>query len=255
VCDTVGRPLVAPAGRIALARGATEVDACRLRTTSVGRACARFFVRAALRTTSPPERGALEPEPGAGACTGSAVEVPAAGCATGGAGAATEGTATGAEAEAACDAGAAGAAAVLDAAGAAGSVTAGAGTGAGAGAGAGAGTLPSAARGGRYASGSTYPCAWAAIRMPRWTYGAATSGVPLGPTVPTSSPSATVAPLPIASEPRCVSVTAKPSGVSMVRLSPDEGTAPAKPTVPDAGARTSAPASPPMSMPRCSPAA
>ncbi len=43
--------------------------------------------------------------------------------------------------------------------------------------------------------------------IPRWTYGPSTSGVPLGPTVPIASCSATVAPLETAIEPRCVSVT------------------------------------------------
>lgn len=91
--------------------------------------------------------------------------------------------------------------------------------------------------------------------MPRCTYGPSTSGVPLGPTVPTTSPSATVAPRETASAPRWVSVTASPSAVSIVTVRPLEGTEPAKVTVPDAGARTGAPAAAPTSIPRCSPPA
>jgi hypothetical protein len=44
--------------------------------------------------------------------------------------------------------------------------------------------------------------------MPRWTYGPETSGSPVGPIVPTPSPSATVAPLETEIDPRWVSVTA-----------------------------------------------
>src|SRR5262249_51106331 len=89
----------------------------------------------------------------------------------------------------------------------------------------------------------------------RWTYGTDCSGVPLGPTVPTTAPSLTAAPLATPIEPRCVSVTEYPSAVSIVRLSPLVGTKPAKLTVPFAGATTVSPgALAPMSMPRCWPA-
>src|SRR5215211_1888017 len=90
---------------------------------------------------------------------------------------------------------------------------------------------------------------------PRWTYGALSSGSPLGPIVPTPSPSATVAPFVTAIEPRCTSVTDQPSGVSIVTVLPADGTVPAKVTTPDAGACTVAPASPATSIPRCCPAA
>jgi hypothetical protein len=56
-------------------------------------------------------------------------------------------------------------------------------------------------------------------------------------------------------EPRCVSVTEYPSGVSMVTLFPEDGTVPAKLTVPAAGASTGEPSEPPRSIPRCCPAA
>ena len=78
--------------------------------------------------------------------------------------------------------------------------------------------------------------------MPRCTYGPSTSGVPLGPTVPTTAPSATAALRATAIEPRCVSVTERPSGVSIVTDLPLVGTVPAKLTTPDAGASTGAPA-------------
>ncbi|MBX5474204.1 MAG: hypothetical protein IRZ20_04245 [Thermoleophilia bacterium] len=52
-----------------------------------------------------------------------------------------------------------------------------------------------------------------------------------------------------------MSVTASPSAVSIVTVRPLEGTEPAKVTVPDAGARTGAPAAAPTSIPRCSPPA
>src|SRR5579871_1382989 len=92
--------------------------------------------------------------------------------------------------------------------------------------------------------------------MPRWTYGPATSGVPLGPTVPTTAPSATVAPFFTASEPRWVSVTSSPPGVWIVSEIPFVGTVPANDTVPLAGATTGTPlADAPMSTPRCWPAA
>lgn len=40
-----------------------------------------------------------------------------------------------------------------------------------------------------------------------YTYGTSSSGVPLGPTVPTVAPSPTLAPFETPTEPRCVSVT------------------------------------------------
>src|SRR3954465_12165863 len=91
--------------------------------------------------------------------------------------------------------------------------------------------------------------------MPRCTYGCATSGSPEGPIVPTGSPSAPVAPAASVREPRCVSVTAYPSAVAIVRLVPEVGTTPANVTVPAAGAATTAPATALMSMPRCWPPA
>src|SRR5580765_445902 len=91
--------------------------------------------------------------------------------------------------------------------------------------------------------------------MPRWTYGTLSSGSPLGPIVPTPSPSATDAPFSTAMEPRCVSVTDHPPAVSIVTDLPLPGTDPAKLTVPEAGARTVTPASAPTSTPRCCPAA
>jgi hypothetical protein len=108
---------------------------------------------------------------------------------------------------------------------------------------------------GRNESGSTYPCSSEVTRTPMYTYGTSSSGVPLGPTVPTASPSPTLAPFFTAVEPRCVSVTEYPSPVSMVTLRPLVGTLPANVTVPDAGATTVVPASEPMSMPRCCPPA
>src|SRR5216683_30006 len=56
-------------------------------------------------------------------------------------------------------------------------------------------------------------------------------------------------------EPRCVSVTAYPSAVVIVRLLPEVGTVPANVTVPAAGATTTTPAAAPTSMPRCWPGA
>jgi hypothetical protein len=90
--------------------------------------------------------------------------------------------------------------------------------------------------------------------MPRWTYGPDTSGVPVGPAAPTTAPSAIAAPSATTIEPRCVSVTASPSGVVIVTLSPELGTVPANVTVPAAGATTGSPWPAPMSTPRCSPA-
>jgi hypothetical protein len=69
------------------------------------------------------------------------------------------------------------------------------------------------------------------------------------------SPSATLAPLATASEPRCVSVTESPSAVRIETLCPLDGTEPANVTSPPAGARTTVPDGEPMSIPRCSPAA
>ena len=69
------------------------------------------------------------------------------------------------------------------------------------------GAADGAARPGRKVAGSTYPCASAATRTPKWTYGVSCSGVPLGPTVPTCCPSSTVSPLETIVSPRCVSVT------------------------------------------------
>ena len=71
----------------------------------------------------------------------------------------------------------------------------------------------------------------------------------------TASPSATEAPFATSIVPRWVRVTERPAAVSTVRLRPDAGTVPANVTTPVAGARTSAPESPPMSMPRCWPPA
>jgi hypothetical protein len=87
------------------------------------------------------------------------------------------------------------------------------------------------------------------------TYGVSCVDVPLGPIVPTTAPSATLALFATAIEPRCVSVTEYPSAVWIVSDAPFVGTVPAKLTVPPAGATTGAPAAAPMSMPRCSPAA
>jgi len=55
--------------------------------------------------------------------------------------------------------------------------------------------------------------------------------------------------------PRCVSVTAYPSAVSIVTLRPEDGTDPAKETIPAAGASTGSPSAPATSTPRCCPAA
>ena len=73
-----------------------------------------------------------------------------------------------------------------------------------------------------------------------------TSGVPLGPTVPTAAPSATAALRATPIEPRCVSVTDSPSAVSIVTDLPLVGTVPAKLTTPDAGASTGAPSPAPI---------
>jgi hypothetical protein len=57
------------------------------------------------------------------------------------------------------------------------------------------------------------------------------------------------------SAPTCVTVTAYPSDVEIVIVSPCVGTLPANVTVPAAGARIASAASAPTSMPRCWPAA
>ena len=85
-------------------------------------------------------------------------------------------------------------------------------------------------------------------------YGTSSSGVPLGPIVPTAADSSTVAPVRSASEPRCVSETVYPSPVRMLRVSPFPGVVPENETTPPDGA-TTAPPDPPMSMPRRWPAA
>jgi len=119
----------------------------------------------------------------------------------------------------------------------------------------GAGAATGAAGAGRNESGSRYPCGSEVTRTPMYRYGASSSGVPLGPTVPTASPSPMLAPFFTALVPRCVSVTECPSPVAIVTLSPLVGTLPANVTVPDTGATTVVPASEPMSMPRCCPPA
>jgi hypothetical protein len=106
-------------------------------------------------------------------------------------------------------------------------------------------------RSGNIVVGSTYPYSSVVLRMPRWTCGSVTPASSLGPIVPTPSPSATVAPFVTTVVPRCVSVTDQPSPVSTVTDCPLPGTEPTKLTTPGAGARTSSPASPPMSTPRC----
>jgi hypothetical protein len=79
--------------------------------------------------------------------------------------------------------GAATVAAACVAAGVAGEATgAGAGTGA---TGTATGVGEATVRGGRNETGSRYPWASDATRIPRWTYGPATSGSPLGPTAAT----------------------------------------------------------------------
>jgi hypothetical protein len=60
---------------------------------------------------------------------------------------------------------------------------------------------------GRNSRGSTYPFGSSERRTPRWTYGMSRSTSPLGPIVPTTSPSDTVAPRWTLIEPRWVSVT------------------------------------------------
>jgi hypothetical protein len=87
--------------------------------------------------------------------------------------------------------------------------------------------------------------------MPRWMYGESISESSLGPIVPTDAPSSIDAPFVTDAEPRCVSVTEYPSVVATETTSPLCGTFPTKVTLPPAAARTFAPVSPPMSMPRC----
>jgi hypothetical protein len=125
--------------------------------------------------------------------------------------------------------------------------------GAGAGAWGGATGGGALARAGSSASGSRYPCSCAAVRTPRCTYACGCSESPLGPAVPTTAPSATVAPTVTAVEPRCVSVTARPPAVVIVSDRPDDGTLPANVTLPEAGASTALPVAAATSMPRCCP--
>lgn len=61
---------------------------------------------------------------------------------------------------------------------------------------------PSATRGGRNPRGSRYPSATLARRTPRCTYGTGCSLSPLGPALPTTSPSATRDPRATSDEPR-----------------------------------------------------
>jgi hypothetical protein len=110
-------------------------------------------------------------------------------------------------------------------------------------------------RGGSSVSGSMYPCCSAVRRTPRWRYGWGCSASPLGPIVPTTSPSATAVPTRTPIDPSWTRVTEKPSAVRIVSESPEPGTSPAKPTLPAAGARTSDLAGAAMSMPRCWPLA
>ena len=65
---------------------------------------------------------------------------------------------------------------------------------------------------------------------------AATSGSPLGPIVPTARPRRPPRPSRRSSVPRCVSVTAQPVRGLNGEAVPEDGTVPAKVTVPDAGA-------------------
>src|SRR5262249_17405007 len=70
------------------------------------------------------------------------------------------------------------------------------------------------------------------------------------PDAATGSPSRTWAPSETPIDPRCVNVTARPSGVVIVTLLPEAGTGPANGTVPAAGATTGVPGATLMSMPR-----
>lgn len=87
------------------------------------------------------------------------------------------------------------------------------------------------------------------------TYGWSWAAAPLGPSVPTTSPSATTRLRATAIDPRWTSVTEYPSDVAIVTHRPLVGTDPANVTVPPRGAGTGAPAGPPMSIPRCWPPA
>ena len=80
------------------------------------------------------------------------------------------------------------------------------------------------------------------------------SAVPLAPAVPIASPSATTSSFVTPSEPRCVRLTARPAGVSIVTVLPFDATVPAKLMTPPAGASTGAPLSAPIAIPRCCPA-
>src|SRR5919204_451842 len=93
------------------------------------------------------------------------------------------------------------------------------------------------------------------IAAGRRPYGSGMSGRPLGPTVPTLSPSSIVVPRRTRIEPRWTSVTAYPVEVRIVTVLPPLGTVPANVTVPPAAASTGVPVGAPMSMPRCWPAA
>jgi hypothetical protein len=117
------------------------------------------------------------------------------------------------------------------------------------------GDAPDGTLDGSSVSGSTYPSSSAVTRTPRWTYGSSNSGVPLGPIVPTTSPSRIAEPFFTEIEPRCVRMTEYPSAVSTVTTFPLVGTVPANETAPPAAARTSEPAGPATSMPRCWPPA
>jgi hypothetical protein len=64
------------------------------------------------------------------------------------------------------------------------------------------------------------------------------SGVPVGPTEPITSPSATVTPLSTPIDPRCTRVNEYPSVVRIATVLPPPGTVPAKVTVPPIGATT-----------------
>ena len=88
-----------------------------------------------------------------------------------------------------------------------GEAAAGGGAGAGGAGGAGLGATGGAVKAGRNRSGSTYPFGSSERRTPRWTYGTSCSTSPLGPIVPTVSPSVTFAPRPTLVKPRWVSVT------------------------------------------------
>jgi hypothetical protein len=105
-------------------------------------------------------------------------------------------------------------------------------------------------RGGSSVRGSTYPRGSSARRVPSWTCETA-GGSPGAAIVPTVSPSATPSPTETITEPSCVRVTAQPSAVRIETARPFDGSDPAKLTCPAAGARTSAPATPAMSIPRC----